>query len=385
MEIAHNFPNCPNYFYLKFIMNITFAGIQGQILESSPHGSFLVVKLSDQITIVGTPNNPYSWQESPDEDSGFESFITYVGVRSEAGLMPSRVDADRTYKMPKGYIDWETISGLVSVSLSTYRDGGDVSTYIHNAKMALWFVQDAPIYCLTPEIVDAFDRTDVLHKPQVMMNWKPSLPSFFLALPEHFVTPDGGKIDYLLVSNTSPEHPEWHQGQWKHGTVEEKPEVTENLFHISTVDSNETVWTSVTGIDDKGNLVYEKNANFGSRHLSELVACGAERHREFLETIRNLVLNVMLAIEHTPELFTTVTESETTKSKGFGTNPKTQLVRFPRWVGKNYQSKSDPSNPNAIRGSVRSHWRRGHWRVLEAGERWKQSKRIWIEPVFVNS
>jgi len=290
------------------------------------------------------------------------------------GLRPASL---RSYKMPKKYIDWETISALVSVSLSKYHDGGDKSTYIHNAKLALWFAQDAPLYCLTPEIVEAFDRTDVLHKPQVMMNWKPSLPSFFLALPEHFATPDGGKIDFLLVSNTSPEHPEWHQGQWKHGEIEEKPEVTENLFHICTVDSHETVWTSVTGIDDKGNLVYEKNANFGSAKLSEL-------DRKFLETIRNLVLNVMLSIEHTPELFATVTESETTKSRGFA-NPKTQLARFPRWIGKNYQSKSERSNPNVIRGSVRSHWRRGHWRVLEAGERWKQSKRIWIEPVFVNS
>ncbi|MEG4286381.1 hypothetical protein QUB68_24940 [Microcoleus sp. A006_D1] len=256
-----------------------------------------------------------------------------------------KIRADRSYKMPRKYISWETISALVSVSLSKYNDGGDKSTYIHNAKLALWFVQDAPVYCLTPEIVEAFDQTDVLHKPQVMMNWKPSLPSFLLALPEHFVTPEGGKIDYLLVSNTSPEHPEWHQGQWKHGEIEEIPEESKLLFHISTVDSNETVWTSVTAIDDKGNLIYEKDANFGSAKLSCI-------DREFLETIRNLVLNVMLAIEHTPELFATVTESETTKSRGFATNPKTQLVRFPRWVGKNYRTKSESSD--AIRGSVRS-------------------------------
>jgi hypothetical protein len=297
------------------------------------------------------------------------------------GLRPASL---RTYKMPKNYIDWETISGLVSVSLSTYHDGGDKSTYVHNAKLALWFVQDAPIYCLTPEIVDAFDRTDVLHKPQVMMHWKPSLPSFFLALPEHFVTPDGGKFDYLLVSNTSSEHPEWHQGRWKHGEVEEKPEVTDNLlFHICTVDSHETVWTSATAIDSQGNLIYQKDANFGSAKLSDAVACGAERHRDFIETIRNLVLNVMLAIEHTPELFATVTESET-KSKGFGNNQKPQLARFPRWIGKDYRTKSEPSD--AIRGSVRSHWRRGHWRILESGEgrRWKESKRLWIEPILVN-
>jgi len=69
---------------------ILFAGIEGQVLESSPHGSFLVVKLSDRITICGVieGKNMFDWQESPDEDSGFESFITYIGVRSQS-------DADR--------------------------------------------------------------------------------------------------------------------------------------------------------------------------------------------------------------------------------------------------------------------------------------------------
>ncbi|MEG4286404.1 hypothetical protein QUB68_25055 [Microcoleus sp. A006_D1] len=67
---------------------IIFAGIQGQVLESSPNGSFLVVKLSDRITICGAVVNKFDWDIAPDEDSGFESFITYIGVRSQ-------IDADR--------------------------------------------------------------------------------------------------------------------------------------------------------------------------------------------------------------------------------------------------------------------------------------------------
>ncbi|MCC3459800.1 MAG: hypothetical protein EAZ73_09135 [Oscillatoriales cyanobacterium] len=63
---------------------ILFAGIEGQVLQSSQHGSFLVVKLSNQITICGAVNNIWDWNEAPDRDSGFESFITYVGVSSIA-------------------------------------------------------------------------------------------------------------------------------------------------------------------------------------------------------------------------------------------------------------------------------------------------------------
>jgi hypothetical protein len=58
--------------------------IEGEVIGTSPHGSYVVVKLSDRITIVGTTNNQFNWQESPDVSSGFESFITYIGLRSKS-------------------------------------------------------------------------------------------------------------------------------------------------------------------------------------------------------------------------------------------------------------------------------------------------------------
>lgn len=61
---------------------LTFNGIQGTVVEQSPHGSFLVVKLSRRITICGTFTNQFCWEENCDADSGFESFITYVGLKS---------------------------------------------------------------------------------------------------------------------------------------------------------------------------------------------------------------------------------------------------------------------------------------------------------------
>ncbi|MEG4302398.1 hypothetical protein QUB16_06730 [Microcoleus sp. D3_18a_C4] len=63
---------------------IKFAGIEGEIIESSPHSNYLVVRLSDRITIIGTFSNQFHWEEMPDASSGFESFITYIGVRSIA-------------------------------------------------------------------------------------------------------------------------------------------------------------------------------------------------------------------------------------------------------------------------------------------------------------
>jgi hypothetical protein len=62
---------------------IKFAGIEGEVNQTSPHGNFLVVKLSDRVCICGTFNNAFHWQESPDASSGFASFITYIGMDSE--------------------------------------------------------------------------------------------------------------------------------------------------------------------------------------------------------------------------------------------------------------------------------------------------------------
>jgi hypothetical protein len=62
---------------------ILFAGIKGQVLKSSPHGSFLVLKLSARIVIVGAINNKFHWSEIPETDSGFTSFIAYIGSTTE--------------------------------------------------------------------------------------------------------------------------------------------------------------------------------------------------------------------------------------------------------------------------------------------------------------
>ncbi|MFB2970379.1 hypothetical protein ACE1CD_15505 [Aerosakkonema sp. BLCC-F183] len=62
---------------------INFAGIKGKVIQSSPHGNYLVVSLSDRISITGTFSNQFNWEESEDETSGFLSFITYIGLRSQ--------------------------------------------------------------------------------------------------------------------------------------------------------------------------------------------------------------------------------------------------------------------------------------------------------------
>ena len=296
----------------------------------------------------------------------------------------AKIRIDRTYKMPPNYINWQILSGIVAIAISTCSPDYakiDVSAFIHSYRTALWFAQNAPIYCLTPEIIEAFDRTDALHKPSILAGWQPSLPTFMLAIPKGLIyTPEGGKIDCLTVSCSDSIRPEWNRGRWKNIEIEPFNLKHSLYFQICTIDTQETVWTSGTAIGLDGALIYDETSSIGKHTMS--VA-----DKEFIQRIRNLVINVLLTLEFS-SLLTDVTKTETeTKNKGFAITQPSSSTRYPRWLGKNYQPKSISNSNCSTHLSPCIHWRRGHWRVLESGEgkRWKEAKRLWIEPVLVNS
>ncbi|MEG4396565.1 hypothetical protein [Microcoleus sp. BROC3] len=296
-----------------------------------------------------------------------------------------KIRDDRTYKMPPNYINWQTLSGVISVALSSCTveyAKVDVSAFIHSYRTALWFISDAPIYCLTEELIEAFDQTEALKKPGILASWQPSLPTFLLVIPKGLIyTPDGGEVDYLTISCSDSEHPEWNSGKW--GSIQIQPFNLKHdrYFQICTVDSLETVWTSGTAVKSDGTLLYDETENLG-RHII------SPEDKAFLQRIRNLVINVLLTLEFSPSLLTTVTDSETkTKSKGFQVLDRSSSnVRYPRWLGKNYKNFSVVSAEKRTHLSPYSHWRQGHWRVLKSGEskRWRDSKRLWIQPVWVD-
>ncbi len=296
----------------------------------------------------------------------------------------AKIRNDRTYKMPPNYINWDILSGIIAIAISTCSSDYakiDVSAFIHSYRTALWFAQNAPIYCLTPEIIEAFDRTDALHKPSILAGWQPSLPTFMLAIPKGLIyTPEGGEIDCLTVSCSDSKHPEWNRGRWRNVEIEPYNLKHSLYFQICTIDTQETVWTSGTAIESQGDLIYDETSSIGKNIMS--VA-----DKEFVQRIRNLVINILLTLEFRAEVITDVNPNETKIRRGFGITQPSSIAKFPRWMGKNYQPKSISNSNCSTHSSPCIHWRRGHWRVLESGEgkRWRDTKRLWIEPVLVNS
>ncbi|MBD2385994.1 hypothetical protein [Cylindrospermum sp. FACHB-282] len=296
-----------------------------------------------------------------------------------------QIRTDRNYQIPKGYITWHELSAIAGIALSTCQleyAKTDLSAFLHSHRMALWFCQDAPLYCISQELFQAFDNTDALHKPEVFAGWKPSLPTFLVALPSGVLRSPSGEIDYLCIHSSTDEHPEWESAHWKNIKV---PVISGNglTFDWSTTDKKETVWLSNTAVSSSGELIHNDNNSLGRNKIDQI-------DRVFLERVRNIVINILLSLEYSPEFISDVAEENLqVQPKGFGVpkqkNNSSSNIRHARWLGKNYQNKRENNN-SRTHASPYTHWRRGHWRVIESGEgkRWKKSRRMWIQPVLVN-
>lgn len=289
-----------------------------------------------------------------------------------------KIRSECCHQMPRNYISWNTLSAIAGFSLLTndpeYADV-DLAGFVHSYQVAKWYESDAPIYCLSQGLLEAFNKTDALHKPEVMQNWKPSLPSFIIALPEGgLISPvRDAEVDYLVVSCSKFNLDVWRQ-QTQHDAQE--------AFQWATVDQRETVWFSSTAIAPNGDLLYLDNSDLGRDRISQ-------EDKVFISQVRNLVVNILFSIEYAPNLINSVNNADlppgTAQVKGFGKPQSQNNTRLPRWLGKNYKQQRKP-HQGGSHSSPNPHLRRGHWRRLEPGENkpWKQQKAIWIEPTRVN-
>jgi hypothetical protein len=292
----------------------------------------------------------------------------------------------RNYRLPKGYISWGDLSALGAISIFTadesFRYQLDGSSYLYNHAMASWTIQDAPLYCITPELFKAFQETNSLEKPLIMAGWKPVLPFFVIAISKGLlISPDGGIIDFLVVACGDSLSRE--RLKWKNKVIPPLPFADLGLyFQWGTTDVRETCWFSSTVVEPDGSLSYQTENSYGKTPMNE-------QDRVFVEEVRNIIINVLLSLSYSPSLFAEMTKDEQlslSPKKGFAPSKKEDTVRYPKWIGKNYQHKSSRQSSQSSHGSPkRQHWRIGHWRVYEPGEglAWKEYKVIWIQPCLI--
>jgi hypothetical protein len=268
----------------------------------------------------------------------------------------------RPYKIPKSHPSWDLLSAIAYASVSG--DMGDDGTRLHSGLWRVWIASQAPIYCLSNELLRRFQQTDTADLPKLVPgNWRSPLPIYCLALPNNAIqSPQGHQVPYLMVCLHHP------------GVAQSLPSEHPHQISIAACDSNGTVWVSGRGLGE--GVILPSNNQLGKNEadLAEMA---------WLQELSAIALQSTLALTYLPELIDDSLPEHTQRSKA--TSPsKSDKYLYPRWIGKNFKRPVSPPS-TGHHSSPATHWRRGHWRQQACGQGYEQRKLVWIRPAIVNS
>ena len=283
----------------------------------------------------------------------------------------------RPYKMPKGFMPMMELAAIVAMMIDARRETyNDQATLLNALRTTLWFVQDAPIYLISTQLLRAFEASDVHDQDKLFANLEIPLPTFIVLLPQNAVkTPQNGIIDYFVVHASSVEKPEWSRGTAYGINVPYIQHEHPINLHWSAIDSRQTAWFSGMGLYLDGRVV-QSDTQLGADIVTEA-------DRIFLASMKSLVLQCFLTLAYAPQL---LEEENASQGKGRLRKEKQKEAKYrnPRWLGKNYKNPQLLiAATGQIRKSPRGHWRQGHNRRVPVGPNRERREWRWIEPTFV--
>jgi hypothetical protein len=277
---------------------------------------------------------------------------------------------DRPFRLPKTHLDWDTLANIATTSAVEAYTGKttDRASYIHGHLWGKWATSQGPIYCLSNELLRAFEATDADSLGRLVPpDWVPPLPLYCLALPNHAVlSPTGAGVPYLLVMLSHPAAQAPFQSEH------------DRQITITAIDWHGTIWICGTGLGPNGLILHRRQLGLDQTDDAD---------REFLSRLTAVALQSSLALSYLPELVDAPAEPAPQKGKiQERPKPSKPAELAPRWIGKTFVRPR-------VRGMARSgggngsnksaHWRRGHWRQQPYGKGRQMVRLVWIQPIFV--
>jgi len=252
-------------------------------------------------------------------------FVKYLESINSPEL--SLVRQKRPYQTPKGYLSWNYLSGQVAGSLIFRATAPDPAAYIHHQRVILWYCQNAPIYCLSKELLRGFEATDILEQAQLLRDLRPPLPTLLLLLPQNsLLTPEGAALDWCLLHWSDRDHPERSQGSADGYQARPIPHTEPSNLHWSAVDAGGTLWYTGTTLTEDGRTIFFHDTQVG---LDE----ADDQEQKFLDQMRSLALQVFLALTYREDL---VSAPLAAGSGCSASQRRESAPLFPRWLGKEY-------------------------------------------------
>jgi hypothetical protein len=264
----------------------------------------------------------------------------------------------KPYKLPKGYLDFQSFNKhLLTVQMLKPKPIDvlgmpDVPRNLSHI-YGVWS-RGYPLYCVRPNLLEQMLSTDVGENLALFADINLAIPSYILFLPQHQIKSPSGKgyIDYLVVNH-------------------EELDLPDHKYAIAWggIDSNEGSF-----------LAYKRIRRDGTLQRSRFTVKDKERQEQSL-LIRNIVLQSILLLQYYPEIEEQITVAPG-KEKGFSKPKAESEFLLPRWLGK--ESTSATSSSTGKSGASKAtHFRRGHWRAQPYGKGKVETKIIWVRPAWV--
>jgi hypothetical protein len=291
----------------------------------------------------------------------------------------------RPYKLPKGYITWPHLSAIVAMYLAVVKAGighrfqEDIPTEIAALRMTQWFLQDAPLYCLSTDLLRAFENADLSNVFELFEGFEPSLPTFLVALPSNAVrTAEGSALSFLCVHVSERDRPELSIAEGYGLKVPYLNHDGQMHVHLSSLDSVGVTLISGLTADQEGQL-YDSGKILSAQELSSSDISDANR-------MKKIALQCLLALAYSPELFDDA-DSSSSVTKGTRQPRKQQrsLARSPRWLRPRVAPSVRRPEQGGGHASPRPHWRSAHERRVPVGPRARNERKVVrIGPTWVN-
>lgn len=273
------------------------------------------------------------------------------------------------FRIPDQYPQWEELSRIIGYQMNLAEMGIErINTHAllmgEICKQArIWASYPKPkIFCVQTELIEQLKHTDLEESPELLLDLKGREPSFMLLFPPKLIeSPNTGYLDYCVVNFIGDRHP--LPPDYTLDPPRKNPEYQTMIFW-SALDSNGEQFLSYRGIRPDGTF---KKSNFTGDN---------EKQKQAAINLRNLILQLVMMIEYSPESVGEISVKEMQSSPGKGFSKPSSEVWYPKRLGSRKRESSVKI------GSKKSpHWVRGHWRRQPTGKRENpEYKWIHIKP-----
>ena len=287
------------------------------------------------------------------------------------------------YRCPKGFPTWEEIASTIAF----FEDTKDIAVEnASNIDIAVAFlsgvaVRDrSPLRFLSKNMAEAFLRTKdrALEKPEIPFD------HFMITVPDGVLVDDWGSSIVVIIVTTTEHFSDVYMSRLgsDNGITFELPEPGLRLVGLSRAGT--AMVGAVTWAGCGAETPLDLDAGDGMGEFND------EDVKDVCRAMQRIAVHSMLIMSAKPELVTEEPPPRPTNpGRGFGGMARDALQSSDNvvWIGKDYvpATASKKRAGDAAGTPKAAHWRSGHWHTVRHGERRKQRRLEWFEPVYVNA